>query len=266
MRIERGKHNRLGPYHPEIFCRHRHWKNVLCLTSPPIESRQFAADDDVWIEWIRNDVTIFLSGHGSPVAERNLAVVAAALNSDRTAFLLTAVKSVRKRVVRTYMIQLRRRLVVPRAPTLPAIHGDDRALVHAQQNDVRIIRINPNVLIIVTAWRAAPTIPGFPAIVRFPTNDAGRVNDLRIFGIELQHGQIAPANSKPGAGIISCPTPGLAAVIRTIKFCDGLCFDRSEKHFRRARGDREIRLYDVVRQTFVQLAPRVTAIDRFENT
>src|SRR3954453_1719320 len=123
MQIERGKHNRLGPYHPEVFCRHRHWKNVLRLTGATIESRQFAADDDVWIERIRNHVTIFLSGHGSPVAEGNFPIVAAAFNSDRTAFLLTAVKPVRKRVVRADMIQLPGRLVVPRAPALPAIYG-----------------------------------------------------------------------------------------------------------------------------------------------
>src|SRR6478736_152328 len=128
MRIERRKDNWLGPYHTEIFCLHRYWKNVLCLTSATIESCQFAADDDVGIERIGNDVTIFLRRNRSPVAESNLAIVAAAFDSDRTAFLLTAVKPIRKRVVRADMIQLRGRLVVPRAPALPAIHGDDRAL------------------------------------------------------------------------------------------------------------------------------------------
>ena len=111
------------------------------------------------------------------------------------------------------MIQLRGRLVIPRAPALSAIHGDDRALVRAQQNDVGIIRIDPNVLVIVAAGRAAPAVPGFAAVRRFPTNDAGRVNDLRIFRIEPHHRQIATADSEAGPRIISCAVPGLAAVI-----------------------------------------------------
>src|SRR5258705_939170 len=107
MRIERRKDNRLGPQHPEIFRLHRHWKNVLRLTGATIESRQFTADDNVWIERIGNDVTIFLGRDRPPVAERDLAFVAATFDSDGTAFLLTAVKPVRKRVVRADMIQLR---------------------------------------------------------------------------------------------------------------------------------------------------------------
>jgi hypothetical protein len=79
----------------------------LRLTGATIEPRQFAADDDVRIERIGNDVTIFLRRDRSPVAERNLAVVTAAFDSDRTAFLLTAVKPIRKRVVRADVIQLR---------------------------------------------------------------------------------------------------------------------------------------------------------------
>ena len=213
MRIERRKDNRLGPQHPEIFRLHRHWKNVLRLTGATIESRQFAADDNVWIERIGNDVTIFLRRNRSPVAECDLAFVTAAFDSDRTAFLLTAVKPIRKRVVRADVIQLRRRLVIPRAPALSAIHGDDRALVGPEKNDVGIIRIDPNILVIVATGRAAPAVPGFAAVRRFPTNDAGRVNDLRIFRIEPHHRQIAPANSEARARIISCPTPGLAAII-----------------------------------------------------
>ena len=71
------------------------------------QSRQFAADDDVWVERIGNDVTIFLSRNRAPVAEGDLALVAAAFDSDRTAFLLTAVKPIRKGVVSADVIQLR---------------------------------------------------------------------------------------------------------------------------------------------------------------
>src|SRR6266567_1448601 len=60
MRIERRKDNRLGPQHPEVFRLHRHRKYVLRLTGAAIESRQLAANDNVWIEWIGNHVTVLL--------------------------------------------------------------------------------------------------------------------------------------------------------------------------------------------------------------
>src|SRR5215472_2035974 len=104
MRIERRKDNRLGPQHSEIFTLHRHRQNVLGLTCAPIEPRQFAADDNVWIERIGNYITIFLGRNGSPITKRDLAFVAAAFYSNRTAFLLAAVKAIRKRVVRTDVI------------------------------------------------------------------------------------------------------------------------------------------------------------------
>src|SRR5215831_13743261 len=91
-RIERRKDDRLGPQHPEIFRLDRHRKNVSRLTGTTIESRQLPADDDVWIERISNDVTVFLCRDRSPVAECDLAFIAAAFDSDRTTFLLPAVK------------------------------------------------------------------------------------------------------------------------------------------------------------------------------
>ena len=133
MRIERRKDNRLGPQHPEVFCLHRHRKYILRLTGAAIESRQLTADDNVWIERIGNDVTVFLGRDRFPIAERDLALIAAAFDSDRTAFLLSAVKPIRKRVVGANVIQLRSRLVIPRAPALAAVHSDDRALVRTER-------------------------------------------------------------------------------------------------------------------------------------
>src|SRR6266403_3954939 len=84
MRIERRKDNRLGPQYPEVFCLHRHRKYILRLTGAAIESRQLTADDNVWIERIGNDVTIFLGRDRLPIAERDFAFLAAALDSART--------------------------------------------------------------------------------------------------------------------------------------------------------------------------------------
>src|SRR5881628_397452 len=92
MRIERRKDNRLGPQYSKIFCLHRHRKYILFLAGAAIESRQLTANDNVRIERIGNDVTIFLGRDRLPIAERDLALIAAAFGSDRTAFLLAAVK------------------------------------------------------------------------------------------------------------------------------------------------------------------------------
>src|SRR6059058_3117637 len=94
MWIERRKDNRLGPQHPEVFCLHRHRKYILRLAGASIESRQLTADDNVWIERIGDDVTVFLCRYRLPIAKRDLALIAAAFDSDRTAFLLAAVKPI----------------------------------------------------------------------------------------------------------------------------------------------------------------------------
>ena len=55
-----------------------------------IISRQLAAVDDVGIERIGHHVAVFFGSHGMPVAEGDLAVVAAAGDASRTALLLAA--------------------------------------------------------------------------------------------------------------------------------------------------------------------------------
>src|ERR1700719_1066715 len=133
----------LGPQHPKIFRLHRHGQNVLRLIGSPIESRQFAADHYVRIEWVGDDVTVFLRRDRLPIAEGNLAFISPALNSNRTAFLLSAVKRGPNPVIPAHVIQLRRRLVIPGTPRLAPVHGNDRALVGTEQNDLGVVRIDP---------------------------------------------------------------------------------------------------------------------------
>jgi hypothetical protein len=54
----------------------------LRLTGAAIESSQLAANDDVGIEWIGDDVTIFLGCDRLPIAKCDLAFITAALDSD----------------------------------------------------------------------------------------------------------------------------------------------------------------------------------------
>src|SRR5207237_1984533 len=93
-------------------------------------------------------------------------------------------------------------LVIPCAPALAAINRDNRPLIAAEQNDVRIVRVDPNVLVIVAARRAAPAFPSFAAVDRLPTNNAGRINDGRIFRVEPYDGQLAAADTGRRSQII----------------------------------------------------------------
>src|SRR5207302_6987373 len=120
------------PQRSEIVRLHRDRQNALRLTGPAIEPRQLPAVNDVRIDRIGDDITIFFSRDRLPVPKGDLAFIAATFDTDRAAFLLPAVKAIRKRVVGTDMIQLCRLLVVPRAPGHTAIDRDDRSLVRAE--------------------------------------------------------------------------------------------------------------------------------------
>src|SRR6476660_8849295 len=99
-----------------------------------------------------------------PFAESDLAVVAATRNAGGAALLLAAAQTIGKRVVGVHVIHLRGRLVVPTAPGLAAIDGDDRALVAAENDHISVVWIDPDVLIIVATGRAAKCRPGLAAI------------------------------------------------------------------------------------------------------
>ncbi len=122
-----------------------------------------------------------------PIAKSDLAVRPPAVDPDRTALLLPTVEAIRKRVVGADVIKLGGRLVIPRAPACAAVHGDDGALIARQENNLRVVRRDPDVLIIVASGRAAPAIPRLAAVGRFPANDTRSVNDVGIFRIDPQH-------------------------------------------------------------------------------
>src|SRR5258708_7681310 len=122
MRIERREQDGLGAHDTKVGTTKRLGHNVLRLRRAAIVTSQLAAIDDVRVQWISSEVTVFFGRDRMPFAKRDLPVVATARNANRSAFLLTATKPVRKSVVRAHVIDLRGRLVVPTAPALPSIH------------------------------------------------------------------------------------------------------------------------------------------------
>ena len=98
-----------------------------------VEARGFAAVNQIGMQRIGRDVSIFFDAHRMPIAKSDFAPVAAAGDAGRAAFLLSAVNPVGKLIVGDDVIELRGGLVVPAAPGFAAVDGDGCALVEASR-------------------------------------------------------------------------------------------------------------------------------------
>ena len=99
-----------------------------------------------------------------PVARVDVSMVAAAGNGDGAAVLLRAVNAVGKIIVGGDVIHLRGRLVIPGGPCFAAIETDGRALIDAEHQVVRILWVDPNLVIIVAARSAAHNLDRLAAV------------------------------------------------------------------------------------------------------
>src|SRR6266481_215029 len=104
--------------------------------------------------------------------------------ADRAAILLRAGNPVRKTIVGGDMIDLRGGLVVPGTPRDGAIHRNDSALIAAEDHALRIVRINPELMIIVATRRALDRGPGPTQVCRSIDRSVGNVNQVGIFRID----------------------------------------------------------------------------------
>ena len=149
-----------------------------------------------------------------PFAEGDLTVVAPRSNADRTAFLLSAIDIVRKGIVRAHMIELGGRLIVPGGEGLPAIDRDDGALVTRNQQDIRVIGIDPDAMIVIPSRSTAIGIPGHPAIRGSPNDYIRRIDDVFIFRVGLDLGEII---ATPPETLVAVQFfPGLPCVVTAI--------------------------------------------------
>src|ERR1051326_8977801 len=105
---------------------------------------------------------------------------AARRRADSAAVLLGAREPVRKAMVGSNVIKLRSRLVVPRAPGRCTVDAHVRALIAADDHAFRIVRIDPELVIVVTAWRAFDWCPLFTAVSRSIDRRVHHVNDVRV--------------------------------------------------------------------------------------
>src|SRR5690242_19800503 len=98
------------------------------------------AVNDVGIERIRSYVAVFDHSDVVPVAIRHRAIVAAARDTHRAAFLLSGANLVRESGGDTDMIELCCGLVEPRAPGSTPVHRDNGPLIAHQRQRVGVVR------------------------------------------------------------------------------------------------------------------------------
>src|ERR1022692_4552839 len=145
------------------------------------------------MERVGRDVVVFLGAHGMPFAEGDLAIVAAAGDGGGSALLLPAVDPVGRLVIGDDVIELRGGLVVPTAPGSAVVDGDGGALIGGEEDDVGVQGIDPDGVIIVAAGRALDGGETVAGVVAAVGGGVGDVDDVLVFGIDADAGEIATA-------------------------------------------------------------------------
>src|SRR5438132_10197930 len=175
----------------------RNQRDVLRFTGAPAEACHLvsaAAIDGVGIERIGSDISIFNGADRDPISKGDLTKVTTAGDADGSAFLLPAAEAIRKCRSDADVVELRRRLVVPGAPRLAVVERDDRSLVAAEEDDVRVFGVDPDVLVVVASWSSAKRGPSFSTVGRAHRDDAGAIHDVGIVWIDSRNRQISAAD------------------------------------------------------------------------
>ena len=148
---------------------------------------------------------------------------------------------------------------------MAGIHADERALVAREQKDVGKVGIDPEILIVIAARRAAKARPRFASVGRAHGDNARAVNDVRIFRIHTGHGQIAAANAQCRPRVAGDARPVFSRVVGAVNPDARLVRGhRRVQAARPARRDGHVHLNDPLRQPVRERAPGLSPIGRFE--
>src|SRR5579872_22866 len=236
VRVQRREHYRLGALGAVLAAAQRNGCDILHLSRAPVVPGNFGAAgavNNVGIERVGSDIAILDGAHGVPVAEGDFAVVTPAQGAHGAAFLLPGANFVGEGVAGADVVELRRGLVVPGTPALAAIDAHDGALVADQQDGVRILGADPDVLVVIAAGRAANAGPGLAPVGGAHGHNAGAINHVGTLGINLGNGQVAAANAHGGARVLGDFVPGLAGIVGAVKAqprCGFVCAFRRRGH------------------------------------
>src|SRR6185437_6154790 len=197
-----------------------HWSDVGDLSRVAVVARDAAAGtavNEVRVQRIDRGAAVFLDADRMPVVRGQLTIVAARRHARRTRVLLPAANPIRPGVVDADLVHRGGRLVVPTAPRLAAVDGDDRTLVAVDRQDLGVVRIDPGLLVIVAARRAAESGPRLAAIDGFPQHRRVAVNDVGIFRIDRELRQIAAADPRGRTWVLRHPVPARTGIVGTVK-------------------------------------------------
>src|SRR6185503_16619698 len=109
---------------------------------------------------------------------------AARRRADRAAVLLCPGDPVRKTLIGGDVINLCGWLVVPRAPGGGAVDCYDRTLITGDDHSLRIVWVDPELVIIVAAGRAFDWRPCFAGVSRSIHRRVHHVNDIGVLRID----------------------------------------------------------------------------------
>src|SRR5580692_6582250 len=269
-RVRRGgrKNQRGGAIEAVFSAAQNYGRDVLRLAGNHVEARGFAAVDQIGMQRIGRHVSIFFGADRMPIAKSDFSPVAAAGDSGRATFLLSAVYPVGKWIVGNDVIELRGGLVVPGAPGFAAVDGGGGALVCGEQNNSRIFGIDPDGVIVVAAGSAFDGGKIHAAIAGAIGGSVADINDVRIFGRDAHPGEIGAAS--PDALFMIDALPAFSGVVGAI---EAAYFGRGVNQRidaiwiagRNAKSN-PTQALRVCRQTFVERIPGFAAVGGLEQT
>ena len=135
-----------------------------------------AAEHHVRLAGLRRQPPALAAGGVLPVALADAGAAAAVADAHRAVVLLAAVDPVRRVVVDGDAVELRRRLVVDRRPGRAAVRRHARAAVVALDHALRILRIDPQVMVV--AVRHADGRERLAAVRRLVERDVQHVDGV----------------------------------------------------------------------------------------
>src|ERR1700758_1351854 len=118
------------------------------------------------------------------------------------------------------MIDLRGRLVVPRAPGLCAINGDDRALVTRKHHAIPVSRIDPKLMVVIATGRTLYRNPRLASIQRHIGSGVNVISAISIGRVDGDLPEVPPTS--PEALFAVDQPPCCTGVVRKVDASGGL--------------------------------------------